>query len=150
MLQITQQAPMEFGFICKFDGAVLNGSDELFRVTGAPIFITHFIGTVTTQIGGAATCHIEGTTTTPAATTALSTTVAIDNDAAGTTYAFSTASPGVLTPVTNGVQLAIGEVQWLMPVGSVYATFSAAQDGVIMWCMRYLPFSALSRVIAAP
>jgi hypothetical protein len=150
MLQITQQAPMEFGFIGKYDGSVLNGDDALFLVTGAPIFITHFFGVVTTLIGGAANCTIQGTTTTPAATTAFSTTVAIDNDAAGTTYAFSTASPGVLTPVTNGIQIAIGEVQWLMPIGSIIATCSAAQDGVIAWYMRYLPLSTLSRVIAAP
>ena len=150
MLQITQQGPQAWGFIGKFDGAVLNGSDELFRIAGGPIFITHFIGVVTTTIGGAANCHIDGTTTEPVATTALSTNVAIDANAAGTTYTFSTASPGVLTPVTNGIQIAIGEVQWLMPIGSIYAHCSAAQDGVIAWYMRYWPLTALCRVTAAP
>lgn len=150
MLQTTQQTAQTWGFIGKLDGAVLNGSDELFRVAGGPIMITHFVGVVTTVLVGAANCHIDGTTTTPAATTQLSTDVAISADAAGTTYTFSTASPGVLTPVANGVQIAIGEVQWLMPIGSIYAHCSAAQTGVIAWYMRYLALSPSCLVTAAP
>jgi len=133
----------------KADGAVLNGSDPLFVITGGPIAITRLFGVVTTAVVDAANCHIDATTVTPAATTAMSTDVAINDDAAGTTYTFTAASPGVLTPVTNGVQLALGQIAWLMPIGTIYAHCNAARVGVIKWYIVYQPLSPNSVVTAA-
>jgi hypothetical protein len=136
--------------VVKTDGAVLAGSDPLFVITGGPIAITRFFGVVTTSIVDTANCHIDATTVTPAATTALSSDVAIDNDAAGTTYTFTAAAPGVLTPVTNGVQVALGQIAWLMPIGTIYAHCNTARVGVIAWYMVYQPLSPNCLVTAAP
>ncbi len=134
----------------KADGAVLLGSDDLFIVTGGPIMITEFIGLVTTDIGGAANCHIDGVVTTPAGTVAFSSDVAISTDAAGTSYSFTAASPGVLTPVTAGAQINLPALKWLMPAGTIKAHCSAAQSGVIHWYMVYKPLSPNSVVTVAP
>jgi len=135
-LQVVQEVA-----IAKLDGNVLNGDDPLFTITGGPIMVTDFIGIVTTLIGGAANCTINANVAAPAATTALSTTVAIDNNAVGTSYTFTAASPGVLTPTAAGVLMVVPEMRWLVPIGEIVATCSAAQDGVIEWYMFYRPLS---------
>jgi hypothetical protein len=135
--------------LAKTDGAVLNGDDDLFTITGGPILIREFVGIVTELIGGAANMTINITTTTPAGQTALSSTVAIDNDAAGTSYTFTAASPSVLTPTTAGAIPNVPRLGWVCPIGTIQATGSAAQDGVIAWYMSYVPLSAGSAVAVA-
>jgi hypothetical protein len=135
--------------IAKTDGAVLNAADPLFTVAGGPIMITEFVGIVTTLIGGAANMTIQETTTAPAATTVFSTTVAIDDDAVGTSYTFTAASPSVLTPTTAGVIPNVPRLGWLAPIGTIQALGSAAQDGVIAWYMSYVPLTPDSVVTAA-
>ena len=135
--------------LAKSDGAVLNGDDDLFTITGGPILVREFIGVVTTLVGGAANMTINITTTEPAGQTALSTTVAIDNDAAGTSYTFTAVDPGVLTPTTAGAIAAVPRLGWLCPIGTIQATGSAAQDGVIAWYMSYVPLSPDSAVAVA-
>ena len=135
--------------IVKADGDVLNAADALFTITGGPIMIREFVGIVTTIIGGAANMTVQETTTTPAATTVFSTTVAIDNDAAGTSYTFTAAAPSVLTPTTAGVIPNVPRLGWVAPIGEIQALGSAAQTGVIAWYMSYVPLSPLSVVVAA-
>lgn len=135
--------------IIKTDGAVLAVADPLFDITGGPIMVTGFVGIVTTIVGGAANCQIQVVTTTPAATTNLSTDVAIDNDAAGTSYTFTNVALPVFTPTTNGGVANVAPVQWLCPIGTIQADTDAAQTGVIAWYMIYKPLSPLSVVVAS-
>lgn len=136
----------------KSDGAVLAGADPLFTITGGPILVTRIIGIVTTVLGGVANGTLQATTTEPAATVALSTTVAIDNDAAGTSYRFAGAT-GVLTPDTNGAKIidpvTVEDCQFLVPIGNINFLGSAARTGNIKWYMAYIPLSPLSVVTAA-
>jgi hypothetical protein len=82
----------------------------------------------------------------------MSTTVAIDADAAGTSYRFVGAT-GVLTPVTAGAKIidpvTVEDCQFLLPIGTLGFLGSAAQTGVIAWYMTYLPLSPNSLVVAA-
>ena len=133
----------------KSDGAVLNGQDDLFTITGGPIMVTEFVGIVTTVIGGAANCHIDLPVTTPEGDTALSTNVAIDNDAAGTSYTFTVATPGVLTPTTAGVLDQVPQIRWLCPIGTIKSHTSAARTGNIKWYIGYYMLSPYSKVEAA-
>ncbi len=136
----------------KSDGACLNGSDNLFTISGGPILVTEFVGIVTTGIGGTvATCHIDFTSDVPTSTTtALSTTVAITSDAAGTSYTFTTDALPVLTPTDNGVLMLIPRLAWLLPTGTIKAHCSAANTtGVIAWYIFYKQLSQFSKVIAA-
>ena len=133
----------------KSDGGVLNGADDLFAITGAPILVTEFVGIVTTVIGGVANCQVKIVVTEPAGTVNLSTNVAIDSDAAGTSYTFTTADPGVLTPTTAGAILAVPRVAWLCPIGTINATCSAARTGNIKWYIGYYMLSQYSVVKAA-
>lgn len=135
--------------LAKINGAVLNGDDNLFIITGGPIMITEFIGIVTTVIGGAANMTIQEAVVDPAGDVALSTTVAINTDAKGTSYTFTAASPSVLTPTTAGGLVNVPSVKWLCPIGTIQALGSAAQDGVIAWYMSYKPLSPLSKVVVA-
>lgn len=135
--------------VVKSDGSVLTGSDPLFTVSGGPVIVTELVGLVTTVIGGASNCHIDAVVTEPSATVALSTNVAIDTDAAGTTYTFTAAATPVLTPTENGALPNLPEVRWLMPVGTIKAHCSAAQTGVIAWYLTYLPLSPDSLAEAA-
>jgi hypothetical protein len=134
----------------KSDGAVLNGSDNLFTITGGPIVVTEFVGIVTTEIGAnAATCQIQLTTTAPAGSVNLSTAVNIETHAVGTSYTFTAATPGVLTPTTAGALDQLPRLAWLCPIGALKATCSAANTGNIKWYMVYRPLSANSVVAAA-
>lgn len=135
----------------KLDGAVLLGADFLFDVTGGPV-IAKVVGIVTTAIGGASNALLQHTTTTPAVTSGLSTTVAIDNDAAGTSYRFVGAT-GVLTPVTNGAVIidpvTVEDCSFLLPIGRLACNCSAARTGVISWYMTYIPLTPAAKVVAA-
>ncbi len=134
----------------KSDGGCLSGQDSLFTITGGPIIVTEFVGIVTDTIGAnAANCHIDLAVTAPAADTALSTNVAITDDAIGTSYTFSVASPGVLTPTTAGVLMVIPRLIWLCPIGTIKSHCSAANTGNIKWYMVYKPLSPNSVVVAA-
>ena len=137
----------------KLDGAVLNGADPLFTIVGGPILVKMILGIVTTIIGGAANGTLQATTTVPAATAALSTTVAIDSDAAGTSYVF-VGPTGILTPTTAGAKIldygstTLTPAQFIVPAGNINFLGSAAQSGVIAWFMAYEPLGP-SVVVAA-
>jgi len=135
----------------KLDGNVLLGADFLFDITGGPV-IAKVIGIVTTTLGGASNGTLQHTTTVPAVTSPLSTTVAIDTDAAGTSYRFIGAT-GVLTPVTNGAVIidpvTVGDCEFLLPVGRLAFNCSAARSGVIAWYLTYVPLTPAALVVAA-
>jgi len=135
----------------KTDGSCPNGDDDLFTISGAPILVTHFYGIVKTIIGNnASTCTIQHACTDPAADIALSTAVAIETDAVGTTYYISSAALGVFTPVTAGsVIQATQMLPWILTPGTLQATFSAANTGAIRWFIVYKMLSQFSKVIAA-
>jgi len=138
--------------IAKTDGAVLNGNDNLFTITGGPVR-AKITGIVTTIVGGAANGDLQIVTTTPAATVDLNAgPVAIDNDAAGTSYR-NVGATSVFTPVTAGVVLidpvTVEDTEFLLPIGTVHFRGSAAQTGVIAWYMTYVPLSPNSTVAAA-
>jgi hypothetical protein len=132
--------------IVKTDGAILNGDDDLFVVSGGPIMITNFVGRVTTILAGTANATIQQAVTTPAGDVAFSTTVAVNDDAAGTTYTFTAAAPGVLTPTTAGALANVPSTKWLAVPGTIQCLGSAAATGVIEWTMSYIPLSPLSVV----
>lgn len=135
----------------KSDGSILSGADSLFTITGGPIYAS-VIGIVTTLIVGSANGTLQITTTTPSGTTSLSTTVAIDDDAAGTSYRFVGAT-GVLTPVTAGAKIidpvTVADCMFLLPIGTLKFTCTAALVGNIKWYLRYWPLSPNSVVVAA-
>ena len=134
----------------KSDGEVLAAADNLFTITGGPILVTDFVGIVTTVIGdNISTCQIKEVVTEPAGTVNLSTAVAITSDAAGTSYTFTVVNPAVLTPTTAGVFIPVPRIAWLLPIGTINATCSAANTGVIKWYMSYFMLSQYSEVVAA-
>ena len=137
----------------KSDGAVLNGLDPLFTITGGPVRCK-IVGVVTTLVGGAANLRLQHITTDPAATVELNAgAVAADADAVGTIYhnlgATSVFTPSgglgfvLLDPVT------VEETEFILQSGVVQCLGSAAQDGVIKWYMSYVPMSPNSAVVAA-
>jgi len=141
--------------VVKTDGAVTGANDDLFNITGGPIIILSIVGIVTTDIGAAATnADLRLVTTSPAATVNLnSAPVAIETDAAGTSYT-SVNTTGVFTPTTAGFVLfansfATNETNYLAPAGTIHLRTSAGTTGVIAWYLRYIPLSPLSRVVAA-
>jgi hypothetical protein len=135
----------------KADGSCPNGDDNLFTISGGPILVTNFYGLVSVVIGAnVSNCTIQHACTDPAADIALSTTVAITDDAVGTAYYISSASLGVFTPVTAGsVIQATQMLPWLLTPGNLQATFSAANTGTIRWFIVYKMLSQFSKVIAA-
>lgn len=138
--------------ISKVQTTPSGGADALFTVTGGPILVKKIIGIVTTVLAGAANGTLQATVTEPAATVAISTTVAIDNDAAGTSYRFIGAT-GVLTPVSAGVvridPVTTADCEFLVPIGNINFLTSGAMTGVITWYCSYIPLSPLSTVVAA-
>lgn len=128
------------------------GADALFTITGGPIYVTKMVGIVTTVLAGTANGTLQATVTTPAGTVALSTTVAITDDAAGTSYRFVGAT-GVLTPVTAGAKIidpvTVADCNFLVPIGNINFLTSGAMTGVITWYMSYIPLSNSSIVVAA-
>ena len=157
---VTSQVSLEYAIprcVEKSNGAVLAADDPLFAVTGGPVLATIF-GQVTTLIVGAANATLEIITATPVATVVLSTTVAIDDDAAGTVYSFTGVAAGTvpaLRPDTAGTRwyapstATFDIAQFYLPIGVVGLLGSAARDGVIKWYMHYIPLSPNSRVAAA-
>lgn len=136
--------------IAKTDGAVLLAGDALFTITGGPIMVMEFVGIVTTVLGATvSTVQIQQTVTEPAGTVNLSTAVAVTSDAAGTSYTFTAAAPGVLTPTTAGGLANVPSTEWLCPIGTINAKASANNTGVIAWYMSYKPLSPYSKVVAA-
>jgi hypothetical protein len=137
----------------KSDGTVENAAtDDLFVITGGPILVTNITGIVTVAIGGAANGTLQITTTTPAATVSLSTTVALASAAAGTSIRFVGAT-GVLTPLAAGTKIidpvTVQDCHFLCPIGTLKFLGSAAQTGNIKWYLTYKPLSPSSRVAAA-
>ena len=138
----------------KSDGAVLNGLDPIFTISGGPVR-AKIVGLVTgAAIGGAATGRLQHITTEPAATVELSAgAVAIDTDPAGTFY-YSKGASSIFTP-TGGLGFAlidpvtIEETEFLLAPGDVQFLASAAQTGNIKWYMSYIPLSPSSAVVAA-
>jgi len=138
--------------VAKVDGAVLTGNDDLFVITGGPVR-ARIVGVVTTIIGGASNMDLQIVTTTPAATVNLNAApVAINDDAAGTSY-YNVGATSVFTPVTAGAVIldpvTVDETYFILPIGTVHARGSAAQTGVIAWYMTFEPLSPLSVVTAA-
>jgi len=139
----------------KTDGTVVGTADALFTITGGPIRVKSIIGIVTTVIGAVASNGtLQATVTEPAGTVALSTTVSIVDDAAGTMYHF-VGSTGVLTPVTVGAAIldlgsaTAAQAEWIVPIGNINFLTSASNTGVIKWYMTYEPLSPSAVVTAA-
>lgn len=131
---------------------ILTGSDDMFTITGGPIY-GMLIGVCTTIIGGASNAKLQITTDTPAATVDLNAgAVAIDNDAAGTSYR-NVGATSVFTPVTAGIVIidpvTVEDCWFLLPTGTIKFNNSAAQTGAIKWYLRYKPLSPNSRVVVA-
>lgn len=136
----------------KVDGAVTGGDDNLFAISGGPIMVEEFVGVVTTGIGATAfKGAIQEAVTTPSGDVHLSTEVTMTSDAAGTTYTYTAAAPGVLTPTTAGALANVPAFKWLCPIGTIQFSSSAANStGVIKWYMAYKPLSPNSVVEASP
>lgn len=154
-LEYLQGLALSMPMCCeKSDGALLAGDDAIFDITGGPIKVLEITGIVTTLIVGAANLKLVYTTVTPAASVDLSAgAVAVDDDAAGTSYQHINTT-AILTPVTAGVvkeanAFATQPTQFLLPIGTMKANSSAARVGVIKWYLRYVPLSPNSRVAAA-
>jgi hypothetical protein len=132
---------------------ILTGTDPIFDVTGGPIKVIEITGIVTTLIVSTSSAKITYTTVAPAATVDLCSAVAIDDDAAGTSYQLINTT-GVFTPVTAGVvkeasSFATLPTQYLLPIGQMGFNCTAARVGVVKWYLRYVPLSPNSRVVAA-
>jgi hypothetical protein len=131
--------------VVKTDGALLNGAQNLFTIFGAPC-IARLTGLITADTGGQATNgQLRITTVVPAATTNLSTAVALANKAAGTSIRFIGAS-GTLTLVSAGVVMIdpvlTDDTRFLLPVGTLIFNSTAADSGVIAWYLEYTPLSS--------
>ena len=128
--------------------AIISGATSLFTVAGGPV-LAQIYGVVTTVLGGASNGTLQITTTTPSATVALSTTVAIDTQAAGSSIRFVGAT-GVLTPATAGSVIidpvTVGDCWFLLTIGTVKFLTTAARTGNIKFYLRYIPLSADSVV----
>lgn len=137
----------------KVGAAVLTGADPIFDISGGPV-MAKFYGIVTTIIGGSTNAKLTITTTTPSATVDMSAgAVAINTDAAGTSYQHINTT-AVLTPVTAGFVMtgnafATEDVTFFCPIGTVNFHNSAAQTGGVDWYCYYIPLSPLSLVEAA-
>jgi hypothetical protein len=123
--------------------AITNGAASLFTITGGPI-MAQVVGIVSTVLVGASNGTLQITTTTPAATVSLSTTVAIDSQAAGSSIRFVGAT-GVLTPAAAGAVIidpvTVGDCWFLMPIGTVKFLTTAVRTGNIKWYLKYIPLS---------
>src|SRR5262245_24686554 len=117
----------------KSDGAVLNGDDALFDITGGPIKVLEITGIVTTQIGaGTTNGKLLITTVAPAASVDMNAAaVDIDADAVGTSYQ-TINTTGIFTPVTAGYvkeanAFATLPTTFLCPIGTIKFNSSAAR-----------------------
>lgn len=149
-LEYLQSAVITERAVTKADGGVVNPTDALFTVAGGPIMITELVGQVTVEIGaGPVTCQLQAVPTAPGNAVNLSTAVAIETDAVGTTYTFTAVATPVLTPNTNGALPNAPAAKWLVPEGAIQAACSANAAGNIRWHMVYKPLSPASTVVAA-
>ena len=146
---------INMGWKCveKSDGACLNGSDDLFTITGGVVRCT-IVGLVTTVIGGVVSLRLTHTTVAPAATVNLNAgAVACSSDAVGTIY-YNVGATSVFTPST-GLGYAIvdpvtvQETEFLLAPGTVKCLGTAAGSGVIAWYMSYIPLTPNALVEAA-
>ena len=136
----------------KTDGSCPLGDDDLFTIAGGPVLVTNFYGLVATIIGNnVSTCTIQHACTDPAGDVILSTAVAIQTDAVGTTYYIDNTALGVFTPVTLGSAILPATTMrpWILTPGTLQATFSVANTGKIRWFLVFTPLSQLTRVTAA-
>ena len=138
----------------KNDGSVLayGTLDPLFTITGGPVRCK-IVGIVSTVLVGAGNGELVMTTTTPAATVDLNDeSVSISADAAGTSY-HNVGAASVFTPTTAGVVLidpvTVEETSFILPIGTVSFSTSAAQTGNIKWYMTWCGLSPDSKVVAA-
>ncbi len=137
----------------KTDGAVLNGDDDLFVISGGPIMAQIF-GEVTTVIGSNATnFDLQIDVIDPEATVDLNAApVACADDAVATIY-MCLDSTSVFTPVTAGSviidRVAAPITNFLLTPGTVILRSSAANTGAIRWWMNYTKLSPSSLVVAA-
>lgn len=150
--QVALDLEMPWHCCVKFDGAVLDGDDDLFVITGGPV-LAQLFGIVTTVLDGSSNGDLQIDVTTPEGTVDLNAApVAIDADAAGTMY-MCLNSTSVFTPVTAGAviidKVAAPIAEFVLPIGTVIFRSSAAQTGVIEWYMLYRKLSPLSTVVAA-
>ena len=139
--------------VVKTDGAVLNGLDPIFTISGGPVRC-RIVGLVTTVIGGASNLRLQHITTTPAATVELNSgAVSVTGDAAGTFY-YNVGATSVFTPSGGlGFHIAdpvlVQETEFLLAPGVVQCLGDAAFSGVIAWYMTFTPLSPDS-VVTAP
>lgn len=157
---LIDQLTARNGWRCleKSNGAILAATtDDLFTIAGGPVLARVF-GIVTTLIVGNANLTLQHTTTVPTGTVSLSTTVAVNDDAAGTSYSFVGVAAGtaaILTPVTAGATqfdpstAEKNVAEFLLPIGTLQCLGSAARAGVIKWYITYLPLSENCVVTAA-
>ena len=138
----------------KNDGAVLayGTLDPLFTITGGPVRCK-IVGIVSTVLVGAGNAELVMTTTTPAATVDLNAeSVSISANAAGTSY-HNVGGTSVFTPTTAGIVIidpvTVEETSFILPIGTVSLSTSAAQTGVIKWYMTWCALSPDSKVVAA-
>ncbi len=136
----------------KSDGAVVSGLDAIFVITGGPVR-AKITGIITTILSGSSNAELVMTTTNPSATVDMNTAaVAIDNDAAGTSYR-NVGTTSTFTPIQAGFVIidpvTVEDVSFLLPIGTVSFSSSAAQTGTIKWYMDYVPLSPNSVVEAA-
>jgi len=136
----------------KSDGSVSSGLDAIFTISGGPVR-AKITGIVTTVLVGASNAELVMTTTEPAATVSMNAAaVAIDADAAGASYR-NVGGTSVFTPVDAGFVIidpvTVEDCSFLLPIGTVSFSSSAAQTGVIKWYMDYVPLSPNSVVTAA-
>lgn len=140
--------------ITKTDGAVLNGDDALFTITGGSIYVVSIVGTVTTIFGGTVTCHLNCAVTTPSADVSMSTAVAVNSAPEGSVWTFVGPS-GILTPTDPGLTIidqgstTLTETHWIVPIGGIELSSSAAQTGVISFTMTYWANSEATVTVAA-
>ena len=126
--------------------AITNGDATIFTVSGAPV-LAKLIGIVSVALDGTSNATLKHTTVAPAATATLSTTVAIDSAAAGTSIRFigTSTAKGVLTPLAAGAVMIdpvlTDDCWFLLPVGTTKITTTQARAGNIIWYMQYVPLS---------
>lgn len=132
------------------DVAVASGTANLFVISGGPVIVEEFVGIVTSGMDATTTnCQIIEAVTTPSGNVLLSTAVAIDTDAAGTSYTYTAAAPGVLTPTTAGGLANVPDYKWLCPIGTIATSCDAANTGTATWYMIYRPLLPDSVVVAS-
>ena len=136
----------------KSDGAVLAGADDLFDISGGPVF-ARIWGLVTTVFSGTTNLRLQIDVIEPAATVELNAgAVACNSQAAGSVF-YNVGASSIFTPVTGGAVLldpvTVEPTWFFLAPGTVTCLGDAARDGVIAWYMEFVPLSPSSVVAAA-